>query len=1015
MKKLYFLALLLLLGVSAKAQVNIHGVVSSIEDGLPLIGANVVVKGTTSGTITDLDGKYSLDVEVGAILSFSYIGYKAKEYTVLQGQKKVDIALNSDQTMLDEIVVTGYATIKKANLTGSVAAVDFEKLESLPASNAASMLQGRVSGVDISNFSTQPGNDDPRILIRGMGTFNSGANPLVIVDGVESSLGQIPASDIKSISVLKDAASASIYGVRAANGVILVTTKSGKSGKPVVSFNSNIGFQQNLIKTKLLSSVDFANVRNAWQIADGGEPWYTDEQIQKMENGSDLDHFANTDWIDKAYRNALMQTYHLSVSGGDDRTTYMLSSEYFDQEGIMLGTSSNRLNLRTNINVKLNDKLKVGVNLFGYKKRIDEPIYNAAGVNNVGLNYELRRNTLPTVPAYYSNGDFGFVDGAYELNGGSSKNILHESSIGDHYTDLSRQEGKLYLDYDIIEGLQFKTSFAFITNTIARSNFKPTFNKTYADGSLLSENTLNSLLNSTTTNLKYQIENVLTYGKTFDNHNLNFLFGQSAQAFRQDFSQAYVENFPNNDIHVLSGGVTNPQVYGSAYENSLASFFGRINYNFNEKYLLEFNLRRDGSSRLPEDNRYGIFPSFSAGWILSNESFLSNIDQLNFFKLRGSWGQLGNQEIGEYAYSQAFATGYNYVIDGDLVGGVAISELANPNITWEKTTITDIGFDMNLFNEKITIVADWFDKTSSDILLRLPIPLTMGVDLAPYQNIGEVQNVGWELAVGYRDNFGDLSLFANANISQIKNEIIDIGGREAWIDGTFHTINEVGSPISSFYGLVADGYFSESDFDTNGDLVDGNASQYGDLKPGDVKYKDISGPEGTPDGVISEDYDREIIGNPFPDFTYGFTLGAKYKGFDLSMFFQGAQGVDRWQWYNNEANGNYTEAILDYWTPTNTGAAYPSLGNFENNAKWSSFWLKDASYLRLKNLEIGYTLPKTLSEKANINSARIYFTGYNLLTFTEMVDYDPERRADDIRAGSYAQAKVLSFGFNLTF
>jgi len=301
------------------------------------------------------------------------------------------------------------------------------------------------------------------------------------------------------------------------------------------------------------------------------------------------------------------------------------------------------------------------------------------------------------------------------------------------------------------------------------------------------------------------------------------------------------------------------------------------------------------------------------------------------------------------------------------------------------------------------------------VLLRLPIPLTVGVDLAPYQNIGEVQNVGWELAVGYQDNFGELSFFANVNFSQIKNEIIDIGGREDWIDGTFHAINKVGSPIGSFYGLVADGYFAESDFDTDGNLNADIPTQYGDLKPGDIKYKDISGPDGVPDGVISEDYDREIVGNPFPDFTYGFTIGAGYKGFDLSMFFQGAQGVDRWQWYNNEANGNYTEAILDYWTPTNTGAAYPSLGNSENNSKWSSFLIEDASYLRLKNLEIGYTLPKTISERAKISRARIYFTGYNLLTFTKMPDYDPERRADDVRAGSYAQTKVFSFGLNLTF
>jgi len=1016
MKKIIFIMLLFMFSIITYSQVEIRGLVKSSDENLPLPGVNVYLKGTPStGTITNLDGKFTINVPEASIIVFKYIGYKTQELQLDANSSFVNVILEPSKELMEEVVVTGYTTVKKANLTGSVGAVDFKDLESIPSSNAANILQGRVSGVDISNFSTQPGIDDPQILIRGMGTLNSGAKPLIIVDGVESSFGQIPAGDIKSISVLKDAASASIYGVRAANGVIIVTTKTGKAGKTVVNFNTNIGIQQNLINTKLLGSVDFATVRNNWQIADGGSPWYTEEQIQTMQDGSDPDHFANTDWIDQAYNTALMQTYHISVSGGSDRATYMLSSEYFNQEGIMIGTSSKRFNLRSNVNVKISDKINVGVNLFGYRKRIDEPISAVSGTNNVGLNYELRRATLPTVPAYYSSGDYGFVDGAYELNGKMSKNILFSSSIGEHYSILNRQEGKIYLDYDIVKGLQFKTSFAFISNTIARSNFKPTYEKKDAEGNVISEKTINSLLNANTRNFKYQIENVLTYKISFNKHKLSFLLGQSAQAFREDYNQGYVENFPNNTIHVLGGGVTNPTVDGWAYENSLSSLFGRINYNFNDKYLFEANLRRDGSSRMPEDNRIGIFPSFSGGWVMSNESFLNDSKILSFLKIRGSWGQLGNQEIGEYAYSQSFSTGYNYVIDNSLAGGVAISELANPNLKWEKTTITDIGIDMNFFNNKMTIVADWFSKISTDVLIRLPIPLSMGVSLPPYQNIGEIQNSGWELAIGYQDNFGGLSFFANMNLSQIKNEINDIGGREDWIDPTYHTINQVGSPIGSYYGLVADGYFDEDDFDADGNLTPDNASQYGNLKPGDIKYMDISGPDGIPDGVISEDYDRQIIGNPFPKLNYGFTIGGAFKGFDLSIFFQGVNNVDRWQWYNNEPDGNYTEAILDYWSPTNTNAAYPSLGNSENNSKWSSFWIKDASYLRLKNLELGYTIPKTLTDKLRINKARFYFTGYNLLTFTKMTDYDPEIRPDDIRAGSYAQAKIFSFGLNLTF
>lgn len=985
------------------------------EKGESLPGVTVLVKGTTNGTVTNMDGEFSITgVSPETVLQISFVGMKTQDI-VVGSQNKINVTLRADAIGLEEVVAIGYATVKKVNVTGSVAAVDFEDLESVPSSNAASMMQGRISGVNISNFSTQPGNDDPQILIRGMGTLNSGANPLVIVDGVESSLGQIPASDIKSISVLKDAASASIYGVRAANGVILVTTKTGKTGKTKVSFNTNIGFQQNLKDTELLGSVDFANIKNAWAEAEGTTPWYTDEEIQLMANGSAPDLFANTNWLDEAYRTALMQTYHISVSGGNDKVTYMLSSEYFDQEGIMVGTSSRRLNIRSNVNVKVNDKLKVGLNLFGYRKRIEEPVSAAAGVNDQGLNYWLRRSTMPTVPVYYSSGDYGFYDGAYDRHNAASRNILFDANLGDRYSILNRQEGKVYLDYDIIKGLHFKTSFAFITNSTATSKFNPTSQKKDAAGNIVTETTKNSLTNTDRRSFKYQVENVLTYTKSFNKHQLNFLLGQSAQEYRLDYNKGYVEDFPNNNIHVLGAGVSNPKVDGWAYENSIYSYFGRVNYSFDDKYLFEFNLRRDGSSRMPSENRFGIFPSFSAGWIVTNESFLSNTETIDLLKLRASWGQLGNQEIGEYAYAQSFATGYNYVIDGELAGGVAISELANQDIKWEKTTITDIGFDMNLFDNKVTIVADWFEKSSTDVLLRLPIPLSVGVDLAPYQNVGEVQNKGWETAVGYRNKFGELSLFANVNFSQVKNEIVDIGGREDWINGETRTINQVGSPIGSYYGLVADGYLSESDFDASGDLIDGLPTQYGGLKPGDIKYKDISGPDGVPDGKISEDYDRQIIGNPFPDFTYGFTLGGEFKGFDLSVFFQGVHGIDRWQWYNNEANGNYTTAILDYWTPSNTDASYPSLGNFDNNAKYSTFWLQDASYLRLKNLEIGYTLPESIVSKAKISNARIYFTGQNLLTFTDMVDYDPERRADDVRAGSYAQAKVYSFGLNLTF
>jgi len=1013
MKKITFLFVILLASASLFAQVNITGVVTSADDGQPLPGVNVITKGTVQGVTTDVDGNYAITVSEGVILQFSYVGYETFEATVTAGQTTLNIGLEPSATMLDEMVVLGYATVKKENVTGSVSAVDFNDMQSLPSTNTASLLQGKMTGVSISNFGTQPGKEDPNIIIRGSGTFNAGQAPLVLVDGVESSLGQIPPGDIKSVSVLKDAASASIYGVRAANGVILVTTKSGKKGQVTVDFNTNFSLQQNLVKSNLLESYDFANITNGWLEANGEQPWYTAGAVDTIQNGLAPNLYANTNWEEEAFRKALMQTYYLAISGGGEKVSYRFSSEILDQEGIMLGTSSNRYNLRSNVEAKINDKLKVGVNIFGYKKHLDENLMASEGDGATGLNYLLRRNTLPTVPVYYTDGNYGFVDGAYETTGKTSMNMPFEAQKGKNYTDLFHVEAKTYLEWEIIENLVFNTSFSFTSNNLNSTKFTPTYVKYDSEGGIVNENTVNSLLNVNRRNHRYKVENILTYTKKINKHNLGFLLGQSSQMFREDFFMGYAENFATNEIYVLGAGVNNRNVDGDAFEHSLLSFFGRANYNYDERYLFEFNLRRDGSSRMPEDNRFAVFPSLSAGWVVSNEAFFTSVEQISMLKLRGSWGQLGNQEIGNYAFEQGFSTGLNYVVNNVLVGGVAVTELANPNITWETTTITDIGVDFNLFGDNVMIVADWFNKTSTDVLVRLPIPSTLGVQLAPYQNVGKVQNKGWEFAIQYQNNFGDLYLFANANISMVDNEILELGDLEDWIDGPF--LNEVGSAMGSLYGLQAEGYLTEADFDADGNLNPDLPSQYGTLKPGDVKYRDISGPDGVPDGEISEDWDRVVIGDPYADYSYGFAVGGKYKGIDLSIFFQGVNGIDRFQWYNNEIGGNFTNAILDYWTPINTNANFPSLGNEQNNNKYSSFWVKDASYLRLKNLEIGYTIPVSASKKVGIKSVRVYFSGQNLLTFTKMVDYDPERRATDLRASSYPQSKVFSMGLNLTF
>ncbi|MCG8307135.1 MAG: SusC/RagA family TonB-linked outer membrane protein [Cytophagales bacterium] len=990
--------------------ITITGRATSSEDASGLPGVNVIVKGTSHGTVTDIEGNYSLEVpDQNAVLVFSSVGF-IQEEIVVGTRTVIDMTLVPDLTQLEEIIVVGYGTQKKENLTGAVSSINTDDIQTIPAANTATLLQGRLPGVTVSSIDPQPGKDNPQIRIRGIGTFNSGQEPLVIVDGVQSQLNQIPVSDIENVTVLKDAASASIYGVRAANGVILVTTKRGKSSDGSINVNvkTNWAFQELLFDPNLLASPENSEMKNLWSVGEGGQELYTPEMIQAMRDGSDPDHFANTDWYDEAFGTAPMQTYYMSVSGGNEKTQFMVSGEFFDQEGILSGTAANRYSLRSNLDIKVNKIFKIGLNVFGFKRHYNEhAVFPTTGTGDNSLIYSLRRFTNPTVPTYYSSGDFGSVDGLFPDQGAITRNIHFANATGDNHTDQYRFESRLFAELEFVKGLKWTPSFATIYNNTNSSKFIPTYQIKDAQGVVISENINNNLTKSGRVFTRNLLENLITYQKSFGDHNLLVLGGHTAQYERDNFNQGYIENFPNNEIHELDGGVNNPQVRGNAHEVALESFFGRVNYNFRDTYMFEFNIRHDGSSRMPTHNRWGTFPSFSAGWVMTEESFMSNTGFLSFLKLRGSWGQLGNQEIGNYAYVQNISTGQDYLPGGDIAGGVAITELANPNLTWETTTMTDIGLDINFLDDRLQVVADYFDKVSSDVLIRIPQPRTLGVGTFPYQNVAEVQNIGWELDVKWMDNINtDLSYFVGFNLSRVKNEIKDIAGREDWISG--NTINQVGYPIGSYYGYIAQGYFQSDD------EIAEHASQWGTLQQGDLKYEDISGPEGAPDGVINSD-DRTIIGNPFPEFSYSFNFGGSFKGFDLYAFFQGVHNVDRWNWYNTENNGTFTSSILDYWTPENRNATYWRLGNAQNNTQRSTYYMTDASYVRLKNLEFGYTFPLELSRKAKLERARIFFSGTNLLTWTEVTEFDPEKRADDDRNRFYPSTKTYSLGVHLTF
>jgi TonB-dependent starch-binding outer membrane protein SusC len=994
-----------MMGISllSRAQSNqIKGVVKD-EQGSGLPGVSVVIKGTTNGTTTDPDGGYSLTAANDAVLNFSFIGFTSQEIPV-NGQSVIDVIMLSDVSELGEVVIVGYGEQKKANVTGAVASVNLDDVKQIPAANTASLFQGRMAGVTVSNFTGQPGNDNPQIRIRGIGTFNAGAEPLIIVDGVQSQINQIPVNDIESVSVLKDAASAAIYGVRAANGVVIITTKRGKAGKTKVELQSNIAFQNPIVKPDFLDSWDWAAIKNEWNVALGGTPTYTDEQIQAMRDGSDSDHFANTDWWDEAFQMGVMQTYDAAVSGGNENARYRISAQYMDQEGVLIGTGADRASIRTNLDINATKKLKIGLNLYTYRRTFDQPsLYSVSANDDNSLIYSIRRFTQPTVPVKYSNGEWGFVDGATTE---MSRNPVWVANTGFNETQENWLEGKLSASYEIVTGLTFTSSLSAINQSSINSTFVPTYKQFNGDGAVIGQNVNNWLSNSNSTFRRQLMENLLSYNKIFGRSNVGVLFGHTAQYERNDYMYSYRQNFPNNNIHELDAGSQNPQVRGNAYEVALQSFFGRVNYSFDDRYLFEANLRYDGSSRMPKDERYGLFPSVSAGWVLSNEQFLRDNSIVSFLKARVSWGTLGNQEIGNYTYTQNFAVGQNYIIGGAVQGGAAINDLANANISWETTTITDIGIDANFLNNRLQVTADYFNKKSSDILIRLPIPGTLGVNNGPYQNAAEVDNKGWELDVTYRDRVGQVGYTVGGNLSSVKNEIVDIAGLENWVSG--NSINMVGEAIGAYYAYVSDGYYTEDE------LADA-PTQFGTLRAGDIRYKDISGPEGMPDGIISADYDRKVIGTPFPKLTYAFNVSADWKGFDVSLFFQGISGIERYFWYNTENVGQFTSSILDYWTPENTDAAYPRFGNNGNNFAMSDFWLRDASYLRLKNIQVGYNFPAAITNRLSMQNLRVFFTGTNLVTFTDVTEYDPERPTGDERSRAYPGLKSYSFGVNLTF
>jgi len=1020
---LYFL-LIIPIAQTTYSQSTISGKVTD-SNGQPLPGATVLVQNTTNGTSTDFDGLFTINASEGDVLLVSYVGFETKTITINKS-KSYEVILQEDAAQLDEVVVVGYGKQKKVNLTGSVETITFKDEVNQPVTNAGQLLYGRFSGVQLTQTSGNPGADGSSIIIRGVGTFGN-SSPLIVIDNIQyddlAAFNSLAPSDIESITVLKDASALSIFGSRAANGVILVNTRKGTEDKFEISYNSYYGVQSATVMPKFLNALDYATLINEkFRNEDGSGfiPRYTEEQLTAIRAGSLPDQFANTNWADEVLRQATVQNHNISFSGGSTKTTFRVSLGYLSQDAIIRSKfKSERYNLSFNINSKLKDwfTLNSVTNMFWKHNEGPTGGQNAFDGDN-GIIYQLQR-TAPTIPAYYSNGEYGIVDGAW-LNSNPSfltQNPLRRGYLGDFNSDNINISQRLGMSFKLSENLSFETSGSVNIIYLNASDFNPTFTLYDYDGNIVIQNQLNNLSNST--NLEYTLlnENILRYNKTFnDVHELGVLLGHSATYVKNDGFSGQLSGFPTDNLYEFNaGGVVDPAVSGSAYEDTWQSFFGRINYNYDGKYLAEFNLRRDGSVRFGSSYKYGNFPSGSLGWNISKEKFMEKLEFVNNLKIRASWGITGNDRgVPRYIYNQSYNPDQDYVLgDDNVVVGVAITSLANPYVRWEKTESTDIGLDLSLFKNKVEFIADYFNKKSTDILYsNFPIPNTLGVTNLGARNAASMVNRGLEIGLNYRGNIGEAKFSVGANITKfLKNEVTGLGdGGEETVSA--YNIIRIGEPFRSYYGLKAIGIFQSL-----AEIADA-PTQYGNVNtaPGDIRYADISGPDGVPDGVVNDD-DRTIIGDPNPQLLVNFNGSFEYKGFDLNFLFQGVSGVDRLLMGNGnlpmaDDRSNALKYWINRWTPENPSANLPRVGG-QNNTRVSSFYVQDASYLRLKSLEFGYSLPQDVLDKINISKLRVFVGAQNLFTFTGLEYFDPEGANGNQSNRNAPLYKTITLGLNL--
>ena len=986
--------------------------------GMPIIGANVVIKGTTNGTITDMDGNFTLEGEAGSVLSISYVGFSEQTITVTDS-KPLSITLKEDSEQLSEVVVVGYGTQKKVNLSGSVATVDSKALQDRPIQNISSGLQGLMPGVTVTGTNGAPGQDAGNIRIRGTGTLNT-ADPYILIDGVEAgTMSEVDPNDIESISVLKDAASAAIYGSKASNGVILITTKRGTTGKPRISYSGYVSFQNATELIDRLSSYDYATMYNQALVAEGSTPRFTDEEIQKFRDGTDP-NYPNTDWYGLAYKTGVQHRHNININGGSENAKYMASVGYLNQTGILPNAGREQFNARTNLDMKITDRLSARLNLSFIKNEYDDANSTYYGGSSDQLVRQL--NVIaPWIVARYPDGTWGSI-----ADGSPIAWLDNEMKVTrDNYNFT----GFLGLDYKIMDGLTLSLTGAYVNDLQNYRDFRPYF--AYNASKTTEPSQLDERYYRWD---RTNYDALLNYEKSFGQHNLKALAGWHTEKYNYRYQQAFRQNFPTNDLTDLNAGDAATQTNeGYTRELAMVSWFARVNYDFAGKYILEGNIRADASSRFLEGNRWGYFPSFSGAWRISEEAFMENTkDWLTNLKLRASWGLLGNQDALTSADSSAnyypalntYSLGASYVFGGALNSGYYQDAYRLESITWEKASTWGIGLDFAFLNNKISGSFDYYSRNTTGIIMEVSVPDEFALG-AYFDNVGEMRNNGVELNIAYNDKWGDWTFGASANFSYNHNEILDLGFsddvalKDRYLTTGYEQRNYEGHALNSYYVYQADGFFQSQEEADAYTAQYGNPFGGGDFKAGDIRYADVNG-----DGTLNGD-DRVICNSTEPVYTFGLNLNAGWKGFDLSLMFNGAAKVARlfdafevYGAFTGDA-GHPASIWKDAWTPENTDAEMPRIftgtqsPSCSRNAQ-STFWLQNTSYLRLKNLQFGYTIPKSVLSSIGLSNVRVYYSVENLFTIDGMkINIDPE--ATSQRLSSYPLLRTHSFGINVSF